>query len=188
MQQTSDALRQFTTRYCDAWQQRTGHAPASQALAGVPSPCIVATQADEIWWQPQPFTLPATLEAVECALDIQLQADITAFYTTQFAGDMAARFEQRELSLLQVWSEEDFLRLQENLIGHLVMKRRLKQTPTLFIAATESEQEIISLCNLSGEVILEQPGTKKREILADNIQIFLKHLQPVIDYFADKDQ
>ncbi|MEG9539212.1 SecY-interacting protein [Pantoea piersonii] len=163
MQQTVDALREFTARYCDAWQQRTGHAPASQALYGVPSPCIIATQADEVWWQPQP-----------------LQQDIAAFYTAQFAGDMAARCGQRELSLLQVWSEEDFLRLQENLIGHLIMKRRLKQTPTLFIAATESEQEIISLCNLSGEVILEQPGTKKREVLSENIQNFLKSLQVVI--------
>jgi len=179
MQQTVDALREFTARYCDAWQQRTGHAPASQALYGVPSPCIVATQADEVWWQPQPFTLPATLEAVERALDLQLQQDVAAFYTAQFAGDMAARFEQRELSLLQVWSEEDFVRLQENLIGHLIMKRRLKQTPTLFIAATESEQEIVSLCNLSGEIILEQPGSKKREVLAQNIQIFLTNLQPV---------
>ena len=44
MQQTVDALREFTARYCDAWQQRTGHAPASQALYGVPSPCIIATQ------------------------------------------------------------------------------------------------------------------------------------------------
>ncbi len=179
MQQTVDALREFTARYCNAWQQRTGHAPASQALFGVPSPCIVATQADEVWWQPQPFTLPATLEAVERALDLQLQQDVAAFYTAQFAGDMAARFEQRELSLLQVWSEEDFVRLQENLIGHLIMKRRLKQTPTLFIAATESEQEIVSLCNLSGEIILEQPGSKKREVLAQNIQIFLTNLQPV---------
>lgn len=185
MRQTTDALHKFTTRYCDAWQQRTGHAPASQALAGVPSPCIVATQPDEVWWQPQPFTLPASLEAVERALDIQLREEITAFYTTQFAGDMVARFEQREFTLLQVWSEEDFLRLQENLIGHLVMKRRLKQTPTLFIAATESEQEIISLCNLTGEIILEQPGTKNRHVLSENLENFLTNLQPVIGSFAD---
>ena len=174
-----DALREFTARYCDAWQQRTGHAPASQALYGVPSPCIIATQ---------PFTLPTTLEAVERALEITLQADIAAFYTAQFAGDMAARFAHLELSLLQVWSEEDFLRLQENLIGHLIMKRRLKQTPTLFIAATESEQDIVSICNLTGEVILEQPGTKKREILAENAQTFLKNLQVVIPGFADNRQ
>ncbi len=97
------------------------------------------------------FTLPQTLDAVERAIDIQLQPQITAFYTTQFAGDMQASFGENQLTLLQVWSEDDFLRLQENLIGHLVMQRRLKQSPTLFIATTESEQEIISLSNLSGK-------------------------------------
>lgn len=180
MQQTADALCEFTSLFCRAWQSQTGHAPASRAYAGIPSPCVVATHREEVWWQPQPFGLPASLDAVARALDIALQDDVTAFYTTQFAGDMAAQFAQRDISLLQVWSEDDFVRLQENLIGHLVMKRRLKQSPTLFIAATESEQEIISVCNLSGEVIVEQPGTKKRDVLAENVQMFLKQLQPVI--------
>ncbi len=84
------------------------------------------------------------------------------------------------MTLLQVWSEEDFLRLQENLIGHLVMQRRLRQSPTLFIATTASDEEIVSLSNLTGEVILEQPGRKQRQIIAENLEMFLKSLQPVI--------
>lgn len=179
MQQTVDALRDFTARYCDEWQQRTGHLPASSELFGVPSPCIQSTVQDRVLWQPQPFTLPASLAAVERALEIELQPEITAFYTTQFAGDMTARFQQRDITLLQVWSEDDFTRLQENLIGHLVMKRRLKQSPTLFIATTDSEQDVISLCNLTGEVILEHPGSKKREVLSPGIKMFLNNLQPV---------
>lgn len=181
MQQTTDALRDFTARYCAQWRQNTGHLPASSELLGVPSPCIQATLDDRVLWQPQPFTLPASLAAVERALDIELLPAITAFYTSQFAGDMTARFQQQSITLLQVWSEEDFTRLQENLIGHLVMKRRLKQSPTLFIATTDSEQDVISLCNLTGEVILEHPGSKKREILSPEIQMFLNELQPVSD-------
>ena len=69
--------------------------------------------------------------------------------------------------------------MQENLIGHLVMKRRLKETPTLFIATTESDTEIVSVCNLSGEVVIEQPGVKKREVLSSGIETFLISLQPV---------
>lgn len=179
MQQTADALREFTARYVQLWQQQSGQLPASADLLGVPSPCIVSTLEDRVLWQPQPFTLPATLEAVERALDIQLQPEITAFYTSQFAGDMTASFEQRPITLLQVWSESDFTRLQENLIGHLVMKRRLKQSPTLFIATTESEQDVIAVCNLTGEVILEQPGSKNRQVLAADVQIFLNALQPL---------
>mgnify|MGYP004710540081 FL=1 len=179
MQQTADALRDFTARYVQHWQQQSGHLPASADLLGVPSPCIVATLDDRVLWQPQPFTLPATFEAVERALDIQLQPEISAIYTSQFAGDMMATFEQQPITLLQVWSESDFTSLQENLIGHLVMKRRLKQSPTLFIATTESEQDVIALCNLTGEVILEQPGSKNRRTLAADIQTFLNGLQPV---------
>lgn len=180
-QQTAAALRDFTNRYCQHWQQHTGHAPASSDLYGVPSPCALEDRDQRVLWQPQPFSLPPSLDAVGRAIDLQLQPQITTFYTTQFAGDMQARFQQRNLTLLQVWSEEDFLRLQENLIGHLLMQRRLRQSPTLFIATTESEQEIVSLLNLSGEVVLEQPGRKQREVLAENIEIFLKLLQPVTE-------
>ncbi len=180
MQPTADALRAFTSRYIACWQQQHNHNPASTELLDIPSPCIITTLADRVIWQPQPFTLPATLAAVERALEIQLQPDITAFYTTQFAGDMYARWHQRPVSMLQVWSEDDFTRLQENLIGHLVMKRRLKQSPTLFFATTESEQEVISVCNLTGEVILEEPGRKQREVLAASLSEFLDGIQPVI--------
>lgn len=180
MQQTAAALRDFTTRYCQQWQQQRGHAPASSDLYGVPSPCALEDRDQQVLWQPQPFSLPPTLSAIERAIDLQLQPQITAFYTTQFAGDMQASFDENLLTLLQVWSEEDFLRLQENLIGHLVMQRRLKLSPTLFIATTDSEQAIISLSNLSGEVILEQPGRKEHKVLAESLEIFLKSLQPVI--------
>ncbi|PKC28332.1 hypothetical protein V462_23465 [Pantoea ananatis 15320] len=94
---------------------------------------------------------------------------------------MRATHDQIRLTLLQVWSEEDFVRLQENLIGHLVMQRRLKQAPTLFIATTDSEENIISLCNLSGHVILETPGRKHRQTLAPDIPSFLNDLQPLSD-------
>lgn len=180
MQQTAAALRDFTTRYCQHWLQQAGHAPASSDLYGIPSPCAIEDRDQRVLWQPQPFTLPSTLDAVERAVDIQLQPPIAAFYTTQFAGDMQARFGENSLTLLQVWSEEDFLRLQENLIGHLVMQRRLRQSPTLFIATTDSEEAIISLSNLSGEVILEQPGRKQRVVLAQSLETFLISLQPVI--------
>ncbi len=178
--ETVSALNDITHRYCDLWQQQRGHAPASQDLYGMPSPCILASHADkeEVWWQPQSFTLAQNLQAVERALDIRLQPALTAFYTTQFAGDMSATWDGIALTLVQVWSEEDFARVQENLIGHLVMQRRLKRTPDLFIATTDSDSDIISVCNLSGEVILTTLGTAGRQVLAPSLAHFLTHLQP----------
>ncbi len=179
IEQTTQVLNDFTRRYCEKWQQQTGHAPASSDLYGIPSPCIVATQNNEVWWLPQPFTLPKNLDAVKRALDIQLQPAAVAFYTAQFAGDMGGTYEGKTLSLLQAWSEDDFTRVQENLIGHLVMKRRLKHSPTLFIATTGSELEVVSVCNLSGEVIIEQLGTEKKQVIAPSLESFLTSLQPL---------
>ena len=176
---TAVALRDFTQRYCQQWQQQHGHLPASEALYGVPSPCVVENRGECVLWQPQPFSAERHLAAVERALELELQPAVVKYYTTQYAGDMQAIFEQQAITLLQVWSEADFVRIQENLIGHLVMKRRLKQTPTLFIATTFSDAEVVSVCNLTGEVLCETLGTPRRETFAPDIRTFLNKLQPV---------
>ncbi|TKI05910.1 SecY-interacting protein [Martelella alba] len=176
--QVSQALLDFTRRYQQHWQSVAGHAPASRALYGVPSPCVIAQDDGEVYWRPCPPPEGLTLAGVGRALGLRLQPAVEAFYCSQLAGDMAARFQGRRLELLQIWSERDGIRMQENLIGHLVMQRRLKLSPTLFIASTESEQTLISLCNLTGQVLLEEVGRKKRQSLADNLHDFLAMLIP----------
>lgn len=109
-----------------------------------------------------------------------IQPTIHTFYTTQFAGDMHAQFGDIKLTLLQTRSEDDFRRVQENLIGHLVTQKRLKLPPTLFIATLEEELEVISVCNLSGEVCKETLGTRKRTHLASNLAEFLNQLKPLL--------
>ena len=172
--QTAEALRAFTQRYCAAWQQQRNSLPRSEELYGVPSPCVVDTQGEAV------FSLAQNISAVERALDIVVQQPLHSYYTTQFAGDMTGRFADETLTLLQTWSEEDFQRVQENLIGHLVVQKRLKLAPTLFIATLESERDVISVCNLSGEVIKETLGTAKRITLSPSLASFLSHLEPVL--------
>ncbi|MEM6052534.1 SecY-interacting protein [Erwinia sp. P7711] len=176
IEQTAQALTDFTRKYCDDWIRECGHPPASAELLGVPSPCVQQTNEEDLFWLPQPFTLAQNLEAVERAVELRIQPSVVAWYSSQFAGDMSVTFGELSCTLLQTWSEEDFLRVQENLIGHLVMKRRLKQSPTLFIATTSSELEVISVCNLSGEVVLEQLGTKQRTLLAPDLEQFITEL------------
>ncbi|PVZ85344.1 SecY-interacting protein [Serratia sp. S1B] len=178
--EVAHALSEFTQRYIDYWQQQRGHDPASEELYGVASPCIVENHGDTVWWRPQPFIPAATLVKVEKALEIALRPEIHTFYTQQYAGDMSAMLGEQRLTLLQVWSEDDFIRLQENLIGHLVTQRRLKLSPTLFLATTESDMAMVSLCNVSGHVVLEQFGSAKQTLLADSLAHFLDVLQPTL--------
>ena len=179
-EQTALALKDFTARYCDAWHAKNGSWPMSEELYGVPSPCIISTTRDAVYWQPQPFEGEQNVNAVERAFDIVIQPALHAFYTTQFAGDMRAQLASETLTLLQTWSVDDFRRVQENLIGHLVTQKRLKLSPTLFIATLDNELEVISLCNLSGEVIKETLGTRNRSVLAPTLADFLTHLNPLL--------
>jgi SecY interacting protein Syd len=174
----SQALTDFTRRYCKAWLQANGQGPCSEELYGVPSPCITATGEGHVFWQPQPFTPQDKLKGVEQALDIAVRDEAHAFYTTQFAGDMTARLGEHAFTLLQAWSADDFRRVQENQIGHLLIQRRLKLTPTLFIGTLRSELEVISLSNVTGEVILETLGTSRQTLLSPSLSVFLSQLEP----------
>ncbi|MDX7998765.1 SecY-interacting protein [Xenorhabdus sp. Reich] len=175
----TEALSDFTRRYIELWQEKTGFPPVSSDLYGIPSPCIERTGDEVVHWLPQPFSIQEKLNKVEAALEISLQESIHDYYVTQFAGDMTANFEGQNLSLIQVWSEDDFIRLQENLIGHLVTQKRLKLSPTVFIGTTDSDMGLISICNLNGQVILEQFGSHERTVLSADLASFLSTLKPV---------
>ncbi|MCW2487359.1 SecY-interacting protein [Candidatus Symbiopectobacterium sp. NZEC127] len=172
------ALQGFTQRYMAAWRQAYDHLPASEALFGVASPCAVENDGERVFWTPQPVAEGAALDGVSRALNIALHPDAEAFFTTQYAGDMEAHFADIDCLLLQSWSEDDFVRMQENLIGHLLTQKRLKLPPTLFLAMTESEMALISLSNVSGEVWLETFGTREHRVLAPSLFVFLQQLQP----------
>ncbi|MGL4859483.1 MAG: SecY-interacting protein [Enterobacteriaceae bacterium] len=173
------ALHHFTAAYSALWQRQWGHLPASESLFGIASPCIVSTEGEAVLWQPQPMPAGATLEAVGRAVDLQLHPDIEVFYTTQYAGDLHGLYQGEPLTLLQAWSAEDFVRLQENLIGHLLTQRRLKLSPTLFLATTSDDTRVISLCNLTGQVLNERLGSRERSQLSDTLACFLTSLQPL---------
>ncbi len=178
--QTAEALQAFTQRYCDAWRREYNSWPRSEDLYGVPSPCTVSTTDEAVFWQPQSFDLTPNVNAVERALDIVIQQPLHSYYTTQYAGDMSATFMGEPLLLLQTWSADDFRRVQENLIGHLVTQKRLKLSPTLFIATLDSELDVISVCNLTGEVIKETLGTPQRTVLSSSLASFLNQLEPLL--------
>ncbi|MDC9590628.1 SecY-interacting protein [Xenorhabdus sp. XENO-10] len=176
----TEALSDFTRRYVELWQEKTGFPPASSELYGISSLCIERTGDGVVHWLPRPFSVQEKLSKVETALEIRLQDSIHDYYVMQFAGDMSASFEGQNFSLIQVWSEDDFIRLQENLIGHLITQKRLKLSPTVFIGTTDSDMGLISVCNLTGQVIIEQFGSDKRKTLSPDLASFLSVINPVM--------
>lgn len=142
------------------------------------SPCYIgnASEGELCAWQPVPMEKEYTFANIENALHITLNEQFCKYFTTYWSFNLPVKAEQGNCELLQVCSEADFERLQQNLIGHLLMKQRLKQPPTLFFGLTDEDDFILSVDNASGEVVLEQVGKLPSRCLAPDLATFIDGL------------
>ncbi|MDX3773242.1 SecY-interacting protein [Chromatiaceae bacterium AAb-1] len=143
------------------------------------SPCQQGEAVDgQVHWKPVLQQPVADFSNVEQALELVLHPDITAFYSLYYGAGLAAEHPKGRLALLMVWNKDDLVRLQENIIGHILMKRRLKQQETVFFAVTDDDSIMLSVLNSTGEVFLEHTGKEVKEKLADNLADFISGLTP----------
>lgn len=145
-----------------------------------PSPC--ETEVDGKWqWAPilqKEAGFDGDFSNVGSALNIKIDQQYQTFFSTYFSLNIFAKHKDGDLELLQAWSEDDYARLQQNLIGHLMMKQRLKQAPTLFFAVTDEEDLNLVVNNLTGEVCLEYVGKEPHTVLSRNLATFLAECEP----------
>tara|TARA_Y100000296_G_scaffold21942_1_gene25960 strand:+ start:2936 stop:3499 length:564 start_codon:yes stop_codon:yes gene_type:complete len=129
-----------------------------------------------VLWAPKKQNVSLSFDNVSKAMGIELNEAFCDYFTRYFSNNLSARAPQGRCELLQVWNESDFERLQQNLIGHLLMKQRLNQRPTLFFGITDEDDFILSVINETGEVALEQVGKEPTKILASSLPEFLTQL------------
>ncbi len=144
------------------------------------SPCHQMNSDEGEWvtWQPVKQVQAQDFKGFEEALEIELNPDLKAYFSHLWSDNLNATTAKGGLQLLLPWNQDDFLRLQQNLVGHILMKRRLDQAETVFFAVTDEEDFIISVENKSGKVVLEQVGMEPKETLSDSLAEFLRQLQP----------
>ena len=135
---------------------------------------------DTVTWQPVKRSGVANFNDLEKALEMKIHEDVVSFYSTYWSDNLSAETDKGYLQLLQPWNQGDYERLQQNLVGHILMKRRLKQPETLFIALTDEDDFILTLDNTTGEVMLEQVGLVPKEVVAPNLATFILSLQPSV--------
>jgi SecY interacting protein Syd len=146
---------------------------------------ISACQQDDydehnVYWRPVKSDTVLSFDNIENALEISLHQDIKTYFSTFFSESINAISEDGELSLLFAWNHDDFDRLQENIIGHILMKKRLKQDNTIFFAVTDEDDMILSINNETGEVWVERVGCKAHKKLADSLNDFIGQLTPAL--------
>lgn len=185
-----DILQQFSTQYINEYKHKHLHLPIIEQDEAWPSPCEISNEnsvralsTNQIFWQPVNVETGQALnfDNVESALELTLHSDIKTYFTTLYSEGLDARCEEGNLSLLFAWNKDDFQRLQENLIGHILMKQRLKQQETIFFAVTDEEDMIISIDNKTGTVWVERVGCQPHKKLADSLAQFISNLVPQVN-------
>lgn len=175
----STALDDFVQRYLAAAKNHP-HMSLVEYDQEWPSECYISSGIPDgqVPWQPIKRKETARLTDLQRALDMDIHPAVISYYTAYWSDNLNAKTSKGQLQLLQPWNQQDFERLQQNLVGHILMKRRLKQPETLFIGLTDEDDFILSVDNESGEVVLEQVGLVPKDVLAANLAEFIHSLLP----------
>lgn len=186
--QLSEKIFNLGQSYIEAYQNKHMHLPVIESDESWPSPCIQGPWEDtfDLW---QPVRLESVglnteagfnFENVEHALTLTIHQDIKTYFTTMFSDALPMNSNDGQLFLLFPWSESDFERLQENIIGHIIMKRKLKQEVTIFFAVTDQDDFMLSIKNTTGEVWVERVGCEPHKKLANNLLEFIESITPAL--------
>ena len=181
------ALDNFIDNFCILGEQQGGL--AIEYDSDWQSECLQSHSEDGqmALWKPTLQKVNNTFDSMANALEMEIDPQFEDLFTRYWSEHLDANTAQGNLTLLQVWNQDDFERLQQNLIGHVLMKRRLKQPETLFFAVTDQEDFIISVEQLSGHVVVEQVGKKPHITLADNLADFIETLTPNAENYQPSD-
>ncbi|TRX57068.1 SecY-interacting protein [Thalassomonas sp. M1454] len=174
-QSLSNSIEQLLQQFIDTVQATKGALPEVEQDSEWISPCEQGQINAEgiIAWQPVAVDDELGFENVEKAIGYTIHNDIKTFFTSFYSDVIPAKCEHGELELLFTWNKDDFERLQQNIIGHLLMKQRLKQEPTLFFAVTDEDDINLVIKNDSGEVWVEPVGCEPKTLIAASLQEFI---------------
>ncbi len=181
------ALDNFLKIYQLAYLEKLGESPRYYPR-GEGSLCIEgefeSSNYDEskqeitVCWKPVKRKNPGSFSNIVTALDIELGADIDVFFGKYFSAPLLFNCQWGQGELLQVWNQTDFEYLQQNIIGHLMMKKKLKQAPTWFIGVLGDGDKMLTVDNNDGSVWVELPGEAPSEKLTNSLNEFIDQLTP----------
>ena len=173
----SEILWNFVEKYSKKHQETHGHLPLAEFDEEWVSPCQQEKYDEKhVLWKPVLPTQALQFDNVENALEIELHSDIKTYFTTLYGDSAHAKSDDGYLSLLLPWNYDDFQRLQENIIGHVLMKQKLKQVLTVFFAVTDEDDLILSVVNETGEVWVERVGCEPHKKVANSLAEFISEL------------
>lgn len=180
MESVKEALDILLREHQEAYTT-AGQLPMTDYVPEWNAPCYTSNELEEgaetVGWKPVRQAPSTDFANVEKALDFKIEPSLKTFYGQIWGGDVEVAFRDKSLTLIFAQCEQDMIRLQENLIGHVMMKQRLKQPVTWFIGVGEEEDLMLTLSQDTGVVGLEYVGQEQHEVLAGDLTSFLEQLQ-----------
>ena len=176
------SLSALLDRYVMACQQTFGRLPVQPFDEQWRSPCEAGPPDTHglIQWQPVRRKTPANFTDLENAIEFPIHPDVKAFYGNYWCDSFYGKTEEGGVTLIQIWNELDFDRLGENIIGHVLAKRRARGDPTIFIACTDEDDLMLSVHMATGRVMLEPPGRPPLREVATSLSELLDRTSPVV--------
>lgn len=162
-------------------QTPSGHFEHEQYDPEWRSPCEIngPDARGTILWKPLKRAETLDFSGLEKALELILHDDIKTYYSSFYSDTIEAKSEEGRVSLIQLWNDEDFIQLAENLVGHFLAKKKLNHPFTVFFATTEKDSEyFLSIDNETGSVLLEEPGKEPLQDVESSLAKFLNRLTP----------
>ena len=173
------ALEDFINKYHQQHLEKLNEAPRHYP-EGEDSACVIGEYKGDVDqyvnWKSVVKEQAENFDNVERALEIELHSDINDFYGKLFSGPIYFNSEFGSGELIQAWNQDNFELLQQNIIGHLMMKKKLKQAATWFIGTIDESDKMLTVANDDGSVWIEVPGEQPSTKLADSIEDFLAKL------------
>lgn len=176
---TKAAMEKLFKKLLDNHQQQDGGYPRIQYDASWLSPCLTGSKNEnnQMTWKPVSRSFTNPFSDLENALDVEFHPSVKSFYGHFWSDGLWGKAFDEEISLIQVWNEEDLEMLRQNLLGHAFAKKKNRQALTLFIGCT-IDDDIVSIRNDDGVVVIEKPGKKQHREIASSVAVFLNSFEP----------
>ena len=177
---SKEILAAFFDTYVELWKSERDSLPMAGFDKEWPSPCTREVLGEKASWLPVERQPKGSLAGVGDGFDTIIHPDLDTYFSSYFSDNIKAHFQDKLLELLFAWSEDDFTRLQENLIGHGVAKQRARQDLTFFFALIDDDR-FLSIENQSGRVVLEVLGSRKTTVIAESMTDLFAELRPALN-------
>jgi SecY interacting protein Syd len=178
------ALEALLTRYVNLYRDDNDlNLPNLEVEKPWPSSCVVEEVDNYIYWKPVQKSDTSLFNDLEQALEVKFHDDLITFYGSFWSNGICVEREDINFSLIQTWNEDDLEQLKENILGHCFAKIKAKLPLTFFIGCTYGE-DVVTLDQETGQVLLEKPGRKAHKVLSPDLETFLITLDPTTDLYS----